>query len=71
MGGDHWTAERTNTGWGLRYNPTPGGVKNAGGSTSYSLSFIALLLTDMVGDPERVAHELAKDLNASIREPRP
>lgn len=59
-----WTAEQTRNGWGLRYNPTPGGKLNADGTRSFSLSFIAIELTDMVGEPETAARDLARELNA-------
>jgi hypothetical protein len=59
----HWTAEETRKGWGIRYNPTPGGVKNANGTTSFSLSFIALELTDMVSETEAAAKSIARELN--------
>lgn len=60
----HWTAEEGQNGWRLRYNPTPGGTKNADGSTSHSLTFPVLELTEYVSEPERVAPELARELNA-------
>jgi len=59
----HWTAEETLQGWGIRYNPTPGGVKKADGTTSFSLSFIALELTDMVSDAETAAKAISHELN--------
>lgn len=60
----HWTAEETRKGWGIRYNPTPGGVKNANGTTSFSLSFVALELTDMVSEAEDAAKSIARELNS-------
>ena len=63
MSEKHWTAEQTRKGWGIRYDPTPGGKKNADGTTSYSLSFIALELTDMVGEPHKAAEDIATSLN--------
>lgn len=66
----HWKAEqfsnivkRDATTWGLRYDPTPGGRKNADGSTSYSLAIPALLLTENVGDLEDAAVRIAGALN--------
>lgn len=67
----HWTAEparyvREMADWQIRYNPTPGGRKNADGSTSYSLSFPVLRITEYVADPEQGAKDVAAALN---REP--
>lgn len=59
----HWTAEETRKGWGIRYNPTPGGVKKADGTTSFSLSFIALELADMVSEAETAVKAIAHELN--------
>ena len=67
----HWTAERTAHpdaragGWALVYDPTPGGRKNEDGSTSYSLRFPALLISDCVSEPEMAAREIATALNRS------
>lgn len=69
--GEHWSAEQNGnyerpglSGWVIRYDPTPGGTKNADGSTSYSMNFPALALIDWVGEPEKVAGEIATALNA-------
>lgn len=48
----------------LHYDPTPGGRRNDDGTTSYSLVFPALLLTDIVSDQENVAQKIADELNA-------
>jgi len=63
MSGQHWTAEEGQRGWRIRYDPTPGGRKNADGSTSYSLTFPVLELTEYVSEPERAATEIARELN--------
>ena len=57
----------------LHYNPTPGGTKHPDGSTSYSLVFPALILTDIVSDQQKVAEQLADELNlmAALKKPRP
>ena len=62
----HWSAEhnpnyqsRKLSGWIIRYDPTPDGKVNADGSTSYSLNFPALALTDIVADPEKQAVKIA------------
>lgn len=66
----HWKAERTahpgakgGEGWELVYDPTPGGRKNEDGTTSFSLRFPALLLSEYVAEPEKVAHAIADMLN--------
>ena len=48
----------------LVYDPTPGGRKNEDGTTTHSLRFPALILTDIVSDQENVAKKLAAELNA-------
>lgn len=61
-----WTAEENGNydpPWVIRYNPTPGGKKNANGSTTYSLMFPALQVTEWVGDPEQSAKDIANALN--------
>lgn len=60
----HWTPEETRAGWGIRYSPTPGGILKPDGSRTYSLSFIALEITDMVSEPESAATAIARELNA-------
>lgn len=67
----HWTAEQNNnflgarlSGWIIRYDPSPNGTKHADGSTTFSLNFPALALTDIVGNPETIAPELAAKLNS-------
>lgn len=69
----YWTAERTAhkgataDGWAIIHDPTPGGKQNEDGSTSYSLRFPALLVCDIVKDPEEVAKELADYLEVGER----
>lgn len=63
----HWTAEENRNydpAWVIRYNPMPGGRKNADGTTTLSMTFPALQLTGWVGEPEKAAHELAAALNS-------
>ena len=73
MTNEHWTAELNELyrgrefgepSWILRYDPTPGGKKNANGSTTYSLSFPALQLTEYPENQEEIAKSLARDLNS-------
>lgn len=66
MAGKNWTVEKnTNYSppWVLRFDPTPGGKKNADGTTTFSLSFPALQATDWVADPETALEPIAKALN--------
>jgi len=57
----------------LFYDPAPGGKRNDDGTTSYSLVFPALILTDIVSDQEKVANQLADELNLvkDLKQPRP
>lgn len=77
---NHWSAEENGnyrgpklSGWIIRYDPTPDGKVNADGSTSYSLNFPALVLTDIVGEPEKQASKIAialeshEDLVAALK----
>jgi hypothetical protein len=65
-----WTAEQTAhphakaDRWALIYDATPGGRDNGDGTRSYALRFPALLLSDLVNDPENVAKEVAAELNS-------
>ena len=64
---DHWSAEENGNydpPWVLRYNPSPGGVRNEDGTTSHYMNFPALQLTDWVAEKEKAAHGLARQLNA-------
>ena len=63
MKGEVWTAEEGQKGWRIRYDPTPGGRKNADGTTSYSMTFPALDLCEYVAEPESIAHAVARELN--------
>lgn len=47
----------------LYYDPTPSGRKNEDGSTSFSMRFPALVVTEYVSNPEKVAADLANRLN--------
>jgi hypothetical protein len=61
-----WTVENNQNytpPWVLRYDPSPGGKKNADGSTTYSVNFPALQVTDWVGDPEESLAGVALALN--------
>lgn len=66
---EHWTAEQTahphakNDRWAIIYDPTPGGRDNGDGTRSYSLRFPALLISDLVSEPEKAAQEMAELLN--------
>jgi hypothetical protein len=61
MGDVHWTVEHDPVGWVLRYHPKS--HKNDDGSTTYSVNFPALQLTEWVAEPEAVANDIARDLN--------
>ena len=49
--------------WAIIYDPTPGGRKNDDGTTSYGMRFPALILSEYLDEPEKVAHEVAEILN--------
>lgn len=75
-----WTAEQTShpdakaDRWALVYDPTPGGKDNGDGTRTYSMRFPALLLADLVAEPEKTAREIAEMLNeaeAARREKEP
>lgn len=67
----HWSAEPSSYRmsrehddiWALVYDPTPGGRKNDDGTTTYSMRFPALVLSEYVAEPEKVASDLARSLN--------
>ena len=59
----HWSAEKQKSGWVLIYDGTPNGVKNEDGTTSFSLRFPALIVSDWVSEPETAATEIATQLN--------
>lgn len=76
MGKQHWTAEENNTfktpddqihgalsGYVIRYDPHPGGIQHDDGSMSLSLNFPALALTAWVAFPQKIAQQLARNLN--------
>lgn len=69
----HWVAERTACpeavadGWAIVHDPTPGGRLNEDGSRTFSLRFPALLICEVVANPEAVAKELADYLEAAQR----
>lgn len=66
MSEKHWTVEKNNNyspPWVLRFDPTPGGRKNADGTTTISVSFPALQITDWVADPETSLAGAARALN--------
>lgn len=63
----HWTVEQgrgPNPHWLLRFHPTPDGVKNPDGTTTFTVSFPALQMTDWVSEPETAAKAIARELNA-------
>lgn len=47
----------------IYYDPTPGGRKNEDGTTSYSLVFPALAVTEWVSEPEKVIDSIVEALN--------
>lgn len=49
----------------LRYDPTPGGKRNEDGTTTYSLTFPALCLTEIVANRPEMAAWFAERLNAT------
>lgn len=67
----HWSAEPSSYRmsrehddiWALVYDPTPGGRKNDDGITTYSMRFPALVLSEYVQGPGKVAADLARKLN--------
>ena len=65
----HFHAERTASPqaaehrWAIIYDPTPGGRKNEDGTTSYGMRFPALLLSEYLDEPEKIAIEIADILN--------
>jgi len=48
----------------LYYDPTPGGRKNDDGTTTISLNFPALVITEWVNQPEEIGRQVAAELNA-------
>lgn len=66
---EYWKAEQTAhpdakaDRWALVYDATPGGKDNGDGTRSFSMRFPALLLCNIVSDPEDTAKELAEMLN--------
>lgn len=54
-----WEAD----GFRIVYDPTPGGVVNEHGQRSYSLRIPVLEVTEWVQDREKVAADMAKELN--------
>lgn len=72
----HWTPERNGnylssprmkiqlSGYVIRYNPTPEPPRDEQGRpTSFSLTFPALVLTNWVSDGEKIAAQIAQQLN--------
>ncbi|MCC6479984.1 MAG: hypothetical protein IT552_12340 [Sphingomonadaceae bacterium] len=67
----HWSVEATsyrfpprhNIGNAIIYDPTPGGKKNADGSTSFQLRFPAIVLTELVDDQDTALADIANALN--------
>src|SRR5690606_9982229 len=62
----NWTVEENGNfhpKWVIRYDPTPGGIKNPDGSVSFSFTSPALQVTEFVKEPKKVAHEIARALN--------
>lgn len=76
MAKKHWTAERNGNylssprmkiqlgGVVLRYNPTPEPpLDEKGRPTAFSLTFPAIVITSWVSDSEKIAAQLAQQLN--------
>jgi len=67
----HWTAEQTAhpcakaDRWAIVFDPTPGGRDNDDGTRSYSMRFPALLISDLVSEPDKAARDVARELNAA------
>lgn len=72
----HWTAERNGnylssprmkiqlSGYAIRYNPTPEPPRDEQGRpTAFSLTFPALVLTSWVSDADKIAPQVAQQLN--------
>lgn len=62
----HWTSEENHNydpPHIIRYDPTPGGIRNEDGTTTYSLTFPALQVTDLVADKAESAASIAAELN--------
>lgn len=65
VNGTAYTFPRGHKPVALLYDPTPGGKRNEEtGTTTYSLVFPALLLTDIVSDQQQVAEKIALELNS-------
>ena len=72
MSNQHWFSEPTSyrmprsckNAIALYYDPTPNGRENADGSVSFSMRFPALMLTEYVSEPAKIAQGLAVRLNA-------
>ncbi len=68
-----WSAERTacrdlpDTVWAIVWDKTPGGRKNADGTTNYSLRIPVLLGTDWMASPEDGVTQIADMLNFAER----
>jgi hypothetical protein len=68
----HWAAEITSYRpsedapdfIALVYDPTPGGRKNEDGTTSFSMRFPALILSEYVSDQQVAAQKIADELNS-------
>lgn len=56
-------AGRNTSAWIIRAHPNPGGVKNADGTTSFSLNFPALVATDCLSEPQDILELIAEILN--------
>lgn len=54
-----WEAD----GFRIVYDPTPGGIPQEGGGRMFSLKIPALEVTEWVSDREKVAADIAKELN--------
>jgi hypothetical protein len=72
MSGNHWAAELTSYRpsedapdfVALVYDPTPGGRKNEDGTTSFSMRFPALILSEYVSEQQVAAQKIVDELNA-------
>ena len=68
----HWNADTTSYRmsrkqkplWAITYCHKPGGEKNPDGTTSFFMRFPALVLTEYVANGEKIAADIARELNA-------
>gem|GEM_PF-6002318 len=62
----YWTAEENNNfdpPFALRYDPTPGGIRNSDGTTTFTCSAPMLRATEWLGEPMKALEAIANALN--------